>query len=151
LAPAKPMFSESTVVITFPWIVIRTWLSSIIWIVGFNRYFPLLPATTMDREAFDLYARARALGDTEEATEEAAALLERGLADQALIRLRQSIELLPNNPFAHHQTGLALDLLNQPVEAEKELKLALSLAQSLKIDLPMLREIAAEQIPQGKA
>lgn len=68
--------------------------------------------------------------------EEASALLERGLAEEALDRLHRSVQILPNNPFAHHQIGLALDLLKQPVEAEKELKLALSLAKSLEIDMP---------------
>ncbi|MBU0756249.1 MAG: tetratricopeptide repeat protein [Planctomycetes bacterium] len=89
--------------------------------------------------------------------EEASTLLEAGQAKEALALLRKSIEILPNNPFAHHQAGLALDLLNQPEEAERELKLALSLAHQLEIEVPAtylkLADLAirAERFDEGES
>ncbi|MHC4942939.1 MAG: tetratricopeptide repeat protein [Planctomycetota bacterium] len=88
--------------------------------------------------------------------EEASALLEVGKAESALKLLNRSIEILPDNPFTHHQAGLALDMLGRTEEAEKELKLALSLAERLEIRLPAsylkLAEIAirVERFSEGE-
>ncbi|MFH1998057.1 MAG: tetratricopeptide repeat protein [Planctomycetota bacterium] len=88
--------------------------------------------------------------------EKASVLLEAGEAKQALACLRQSTDLLPNNPYAHHQTGLALDMLGQTEEAEAELKLAVSLGAVLEIRIPAtylkLAEIAikAERYAEGE-
>lgn len=88
--------------------------------------------------------------------EQASVLLEAGQAEQALALLERSIALLPNNPYAHHQAGLALDLLNRSEESEKELELAITLGESLKIRIPAsylkLAEIAirAERFAEGE-
>jgi superkiller protein 3 len=89
--------------------------------------------------------------------EEASALLEAGQAKVALEKFRRSVDLLPNNPFAHHQIGIALDVLGQPEEATRALKLALSQGEAMKIDLPAtylkLAEIAlkAERYEEAEA
>ncbi len=68
--------------------------------------------------------------------QEASALLEEGMTEEALALLNQSIEILPENPFAHYHAGLALDALDRTVEAEKELKTALDQCRSMNIALP---------------
>jgi tetratricopeptide (TPR) repeat protein len=68
--------------------------------------------------------------------EEATALLEAGEAEMALSLLKRYLAVLPEDPFAHHQAGLALDLLNREKEAEQELKTALELGRTLKVKLP---------------
>jgi tetratricopeptide (TPR) repeat protein len=87
--------------------------------------------------------------------EEATALLEGGKPNDALELLRRSLELLPENPYAHHQAGLALDALNRPGEAEEELKTALDLGQRIGIDLQAtylkLAELALKDERYGEA
>lgn len=88
--------------------------------------------------------------------EQASVLLEAGQAKQALECLKKSIALLPNNPYAHHQAGLALDMLGEPQEAEKELQLAITLGTALEICIPAtylkLAEIAikGERFTEGE-
>jgi tetratricopeptide (TPR) repeat protein len=94
-----------------------------------------------------------ASSDPEEARvlfEEATALLEAGKAEDALGLLQRSIKILPKNPYAHHQAGLALDALDRRTEAEETLKLALDQGKRMGIDLPATYLKLAELAIKGE-
>lgn len=86
----------------------------------------------------------------------ASAMLEMGRAEEALNLLKRSLEILPDNPYTHHQAGIALDILDRPEEAEEELKLALRHAKAVNAKLPAtylkLAEITikAERFQEGR-
>jgi|GEM_PF-3289454 len=63
-------------------------------------------------------------------------LLEEGRAEEAVAKLEASLGLLPGNPFAHHQLGLALVLSQKLDEGERQLREAIRLAEELEVDLP---------------
>ena len=88
---------------------------------------------------------------------EGSALLQTGKAEEALALLRKSLEILPENPYALHQAGLALDALGRTEEAKKELLHALQQADAMQVSIPAtylkLAEIAleADQVDEARS
>jgi tetratricopeptide (TPR) repeat protein len=68
--------------------------------------------------------------------EEGSALLQEGRAEEAERVFRKSLELMPVNPFVHHQLGLALAMAGRIEEGESELREAVREAEEMGIALP---------------
>jgi len=96
----------------------------------------------LERDA-DRERRARGL------FEEGSLLLQEGRAAEADEALRKSLDLMPANPFAYHQLGLALVLAGRVDEGESALKEAVRQAEEMGLDLSAsyikLAELALRQ------
>jgi len=88
--------------------------------------------------------------------EKGAATLKAGHAQSSLDMFKQSLKLLPDNPYAHMQMGIAYNQLGNVKEAEKELIFAIDQGDKMEIKLPeahlKLAEIAirSEQYDKGE-
>jgi len=87
--------------------------------------------------------------------EEGSLLLQEGKSGKAEEAFRKALELMPTNPFVHHQLGLALILAGRYGEGESALKEAVRLAEALDVALPAsyvkLAELAVRQGRLGDA
>ncbi len=68
--------------------------------------------------------------------ENATALIEAGEPEKAFDMLVRSLEIFPENPYTHHQAGIALDMMGKTDEAVEQLLLALEQAEKLDVRIP---------------
>jgi len=76
------------------------------------------------------------LDEARELFERGSALLQEGRTAEAIEALDRSLELVPANPFAHHQIGVAHAIEGRLDRAVEEFETAIGEASEMELDLP---------------